>query len=360
MRRIACLTVLLALLAGASTARAEAPPLLRDGIADGVYRGTIAWPGSISVPAPVALQGNWTLHGQLANVVVEGTSIGGEFSWLLNGQSAASTATSSGSGRGTVFGTGSVAGTSQAPCFDGTNRVSAYVEIDGTPYDIEEDLPISCADTRWQLTAMTCSYATGEWTGDAKQDIENIGGSLTGPGTFILWRTGDFSSPEAEDATVDGFLSELDRIFTADTLDGARLTRVLHDVAQYEGNQAVNLSCGARRVEYTRMVGNFLYRLLLRAFSEDRAISLSDLRWMAFAAVNTGQLGRGAFDPARAAALNELFNLELGLLIVQAERDLEIDQLARIDVFATMYGWHGIADQASAAYDRLRARFPSS
>lgn len=356
MHRLAVAVVAaLALLALPAGVQADVPPPVSGGpgLTDGVYQGTIAWPGSISFAGPVALQGRWTLHGRLSGVVVEGTTIGGEFSWILNGHSAASDGASSGSGRGTVFGSGTVAGTAQSPCFSGTNHVSAVVTVDGEAFDVEDDYPIECEYTRWQITAATCSYATGEWTGETEAAIESGGGSLSGSGTFVLWRTGELAAPETENATVDGFLTELDQIFQAETIDGARLSRVLHAVAEYEGNQARNLACGQRHPEYTRMVGNFLYRLLDRVLSEDRTIPLRDLRWLAFAALNTGLIGSGSFQPERSAHLDDLFNQHLLVLIAQAERERDATALTQIFIFARQYGWTQRADEAYAAAERI-------
>lgn len=347
----AAATALLVLVAGAG---ASVPPnAIERGLADSVYRGTIAWPGGVTFAEPVALQGHWTLHGQLTNVVVEGATIGGDFSWVLNGESHAQSDTSTGSGRGTVLGTGTVAGTSGSPCFTGTNHVVATITIDGDTFDVEDDYPIECRYTRWQLTAVSCTYATGEWTGATEDIVENAGGVVIGQGTFVLWRTGDFSTPESEDATVNGFLLELDDILRSERIDGTRLGRVLHAVAEYEGNQARNVECGQRQPQFTRMVGNFLYRLLDRIFSEDRMIPLRDLRWLAYAALNTGLIGSGAFQPERAAELDAHFNTQLLLLIAAAEQNRDVITLAQVQVFAGQYGWTDRANEAYEAAERV-------
>jgi hypothetical protein len=348
-----------------AAARPAAPrppaPTPTHSLAEGVYRGVLSWPlGSYRFSElETTLNGAWSLSNGSVSLAVTGTTVAGEWSFEMTaGGSGRSSNERSGYSDATITAAGTFEGDANAPCMTGSMRIVGFMLInDGSDmFDIpvDETVPLECANFRWLLSSTTCTSAAGEWTVPLAESLTTgSGSSFPSNGTFALWRVDDTVPDGAEDRAVDELLVEMERIVNAEPFDGPALGVVLRRLAEFEGNAARNVECGARDAENTRIAGNFLYRLLEDRFGVADPIDLPTLRWMAYAALNTGLIGSATPQPERAAHLDHRFTSRLALMVDEAFAAGDARALARIESFAGQYGWEQIAAAASGAYDEL-------
>lgn len=362
------LAVAAALATGAALAPADAdtppaPPLPEraGAIPEGVYHGVLAWPhGTYRFQAdPTSLQGQWSLRAGRVDLSVTGTTVEGDWSFELTAQGRGTSSRGrSGSAEGTATGRGVLQGPSRGPCMSGSLDLRATMWIGDDAGIVEvpvnEAVPLACENFEWTIAAATCRTVTGEWTLPFTGGLAQGGASVPSDGTFMIWRVGDVTTVEAEREQVAEFVAEIERIMQTEPFEHWSLTHLLRRVAEFEGNNARNTACGQRDHRYTRLVGGHLMRLLLDRLLPNEPVDFTTLRWMAYAALNTGQLGSGAYQPALAEFLAAEFRRDLDQLIEQAEAAGLETRLVAMETFARQYGWHDTARRAGEAYERVR------
>ena len=335
------------------------PPTPRVALAEGTYRGVLSWPnGSYHfTSAGAVVDGSWHLTSGVVQLTVTGTAVSGGWNFSMEASGGGTSPAASGTATGEMLASGEFLGDATAPCMEGGVAIDGTVSISdasGTmELPIDDTFPIDCGRFTWTISTSGCSTASGEWTVPLSTAVGVSGASMPTNGTFELWRVADGVGTAEEDAAVDAQLVEMDRIVNTEPFDGPALAAVLRSIAEFEGNLARNVGCGQRSSDNMRIAGAFLFRLLVDRFLQDQPIELSTLRWMAYAALSTGQIGSAAAQPERAAYLAQNFIDRLNEMIVGAEAEGNEVRLANVESFARQYGWHDVETAASRAYDRL-------
>jgi len=348
-----------------AAARTPAPPTPTPApatgavLSEGTYRGVLSWPqGSYRYSSSATtLSSTWSLFDGILELTVSGRSVTGGWSFAMHTVGGGESGSKTGTGSGDATATGSFEGTSSAPCMEGGLAIDAVITITdaaGTmELPIDDTFPLSCEKLTWTISAASCTTASGEWTVPLADGITMSGASFPTNGTFQIWRVGDGPGLPEENAAVDAQLVEMERIINSEPFDGPALAAVLRSIAEFEGNLARNIECGQRSPENMRIAGNFLFRLLVDRFLQDQPVDLQTLRWMAYAALNTGQIGSAAAQPERAAHLAQIFMDRLSEMVVAAEAEGNYVRLAAIEIFARQYGWHDVEAAAGAAFERV-------
>jgi hypothetical protein len=328
-------------------------------LTDGTWRGVLSWPqGSYRYSSSQSeLASTWTIDGGVVQLVVSGTEVSGGWNFSMHASGSGSSGAKTGEAVGDAIGSGEFLGSSSAPCMEGGLAIDAVVTVSDPSGDMElpiaDTFPLTCDRLTWTISAAGCSTASGEWTVPLADAITMTGASFPTNGTFEIWRVADGAPLDEENSTVDAQLVEMDRIVNTEPFDGPALAAVLRSIAEFEGNLARNIECGQRSPENMRIAGNFLFRLLVDRFLQDAPVDFSTLRWMAYAALSTGQIGSAAAQPERAAYLAQIFIDRLQEMITAAEAAGNYSRLAGIEIFARQYGWHDVEAAAGAAFERV-------
>jgi hypothetical protein len=345
----------------AATVPGPPNPIPRRPLTEGVYEGVLSWPlGRYRfVAGETNLQSRWSLRDGTVRLTVTGTTVSGEWSFTMESSgSGSSSGGRSGEASGVIAAAGTFAGDANAPCMTGSAQLVGEMIIQDPSglavIPLDETLPIDCTLFTWWISSASCSAASGEWTLPLADVITGTGASFPTNGTFTLWRVAGATTSDTERAEIAAQLDQMEQIIGTDPVDGAALSAVLRRIAAFDGNSARNVACGERSSENLRLAGDQVHRLIITRFLTGEPIDLRTLRWLAYAALNTGQIGSAAPQRARADGLERQFHDRLLALLDAAQAARDADQIARIEVFARQYGWEQLEAVAADAYRRIR------